>query len=77
LYERGWSLQDCGDCLSWGSLDGPAFSPLNNTSAALKRILMFCCGPRSAGSTACKSGARKVYPDTHVAAGNELQTSFS
>ena len=51
--------------------DGPVLNPLNYTSASLKRILMFCCGP-----TACKSGARTVSPDTHVAAGNELQTYF-
>jgi hypothetical protein len=46
-------------------------------SQTLKRILMFCCGPRS-GPTACKSGARTVAPDTHVAAGNasRLDTEF-
>jgi hypothetical protein len=58
-----------------GAGDGPVLNPLNYTSASLKRILMFCCGPRS-GPTACKSGARTVSPDTHVAAGNELQTYF-
>ena len=40
-----------------GAGDGPVLNPLNYTSASLKRILMFCCGPRS-GPTACKSGAR-------------------
>ena len=56
--------------------DGPVLNPLNYSSAALKRILMFCCGPRS-GLTACKSGARTVSPETQVAAGNDLQTYFS
>ena len=59
-----------------GAGDGPVLNPLKYTSAALKRIIMFCCGPRS-GPTACKSGARTVSPDTHVAAGNELHTSLS
>ena len=28
-----------------GAGDGPVLNPLNYTSASLKRILMFCCGP--------------------------------
>ena len=54
-----------------GAGDGPVLNPLNYSSASLKRILMFFCRP-----TASKSGARTVFPDTHVAAGNELQTYF-
>ena len=51
-----------------GTEDGPVLNPLRYKSNSLRRILMFCCGPRS-GPTACKSRARTVVPDSHVATG--------
>ena len=75
-HERGGGVSRAVAIAYHEAGDGPVLNPLNYSSAALKRILMFCCGPRS-GLTACKSGARSVSPDTHVAASNELQTYFS
>ena len=54
-----------------GPEDGPVLNPLQYTSTSLKRIIMFCCGPH-VGATACKSGARTVAPDTHVATGKYI-----
>ena len=51
-----------------GTEDGPVLNPLRYKSNSLRRILMFCCGPRS-GPTACKSRASTVALDSHVATG--------
>ena len=42
---------------------------LGYKSQSLRRILMFCCGPRRGGVNHCRAGARTIAPDVHACAG--------